>query len=154
MFHQIEAPRPRPGIIWIFQTFFVLVIAEFTALVMVWLSSDFPRPLPDILPGGVVGYPVRETIAIIGVGAVLGVLVGKLWPSLMTTGRWVWVLPFGLFSLTFPRDLIALSKYENVFSLYFTGIGGDEHGRLILGTYPMYAGVSYSAAMRLFNWRR
>ena len=72
----------------------------------------------------------------------------------MTTGRWVWVFPFGLFSFSFASDIVALSKYANVFSLYFTGIGGDEHARLILVTYPMYAGVSYSAAMRLFNWKR
>ena len=56
MFYQIEDPRPVTGIISISEKLFVLVIAKFAALVMVWLSSDFPESVHDILPGGVVGY--------------------------------------------------------------------------------------------------
>lgn len=125
----------------------VPVISEVLAFCLVLLGSIVMKsslPSEDSLIG----------VFVAGIGFLLGLVLAGIAPSLRASGRWIWIPALTVFTIGLVSDLSALPKYyqgsySRVLATWFYDTGGDEGGRILLGTCPVYATVAYSVAMFL-----
>lgn len=138
--------RPQPKWLqFIIQAMSVPVVAEVLVFGFIFVGSLVVKPLLAIgtlATGALVG----------GIGFALGLAVARTAPTLILSGRSIWIPAAAWFALGLASDLMVLPKYYEgnvlrVIVMSFYETGGDEGARIVFSTYPLYAAAAYSFAM-------
>ena len=92
-----------------------------------------------------------EALACLVVGPLIGWAVGRFKPSLVATGRWIWILPVGV---TLP-DALSELRHPSVYHLPSLLFGSSELGLgVFLFTLPACAAAGYSVGMAFLSLNR
>jgi hypothetical protein len=137
--------RPPTWVLFVIQAVCVPVIAELLTFSLIFLGPMIEKGLPEM---GVIGIGILVT----GISFLLGLIVARIAPSLVSVGFWIWIPALSLFTIGLASDLRGLPQYyqgseSEVVAEWFYDPGGDEGGRILLGTNPVYATIAYSIAM-------
>ena len=94
-----------------------------------------------------------ESLSVLYVGLLVGWAMGRLQPSLLSSGMWLWLLPaVGIMADVGPgllRSGTALSRFEYIYSS-----GNNEHLAVLFVTLPAFATLGYSTGMAFAAWER
>ena len=98
-------------------------------------------------PLGVLGETIWYALFVWGIGLYVALLVARLFPSSVITGRWVWPVPTLFFLLFFVRDALFSSFGHALSDLFYPGPNGEAWWGVMIVTYPTCSAALYALGM-------
>jgi hypothetical protein len=148
VFETVDSPGPFIGIL----RYFIQLFLSYPVVMLTGIP--FFALLPVLGLSGEhfshIYFAGYRALVCIFVGSVVGWGVGRKVPSLMATGRWIWLLPAVIVFPDMVREGITVRPVPNL-SEYLFATGGEGDLGVYLFTLPTFSALGYSIGVVLVD---
>jgi hypothetical protein len=101
-------------------------------------------------------FQVLQGLALGGCSWIMGFTAGRTLPSARATGRWLWLLPTGLFLYMFLGEISSAGLRIAILGFISSAYHGNGEASFLiyLATYPAWSSLCYSLAIAMAGRKR